>query len=210
VTSLALVRYAAAPDEESALADQPEQSELAAPVAPDPPPVPDAAAPAAAPVASSDDVAAPVVKPRPKKVATAKPVKAPVAASAKAPAPIAAKAIAKAPARADVGAAPTGRTASVSTESAGPAPVTLTGCLEMSVNRDAFRLSDTDGADAPRARTWRTGFLTKRPIPVALVQAPDPHDLQVQVGKRVAATGLLIDRELKVSSVRVVGASCGA
>jgi hypothetical protein len=43
---------------------------------------------------------------------------------------------------------------------------------------------------------------------VALVEQPDPHALQIQVGKRVAATGQLIDRELKVSSVRVVSPSC--
>jgi hypothetical protein len=86
--------------------------------------------------------------------------------------------------------------------------VTLTGCLEVSVDRDEFRLSDTDGVDAPKSRSWRTGFLKKRPTPVALVEPPDPHGLQIQVGKRVAATGQLIDRELKVSSVRVVSPSC--
>jgi hypothetical protein len=86
--------------------------------------------------------------------------------------------------------------------------VTLTGCLEISVDRDEFRLSDTDGVDAPKSRSWRTGFLKKRPTPVALVDAPDPHGLEAQVGKRVAATGRLTDRELKVSAVHVVGPSC--
>jgi hypothetical protein len=43
---------------------------------------------------------------------------------------------------------------------------------------------------------------------VTLVEPPDPRGLQIQVGKRVAATGLLTDRELKVSAVRVVGPSC--
>ena len=97
---------------------------------------------------------------------------------------------------------------SVSTETVGPAPVTLTGCLETSVNRDEFRLSDTEGSDAPRSRSWRTAFLTKRSAPVALVDSPDPHGMLIQVGKRVAATGQLVDREMKVSSVRVVSNTC--
>jgi hypothetical protein len=96
----------------------------------------------------------------------------------------------------------------VSTESLGPAPVTLTGCLEVSVDSDEFRLSDTEGADAPRSRSWRTGFLKKRPTPVALVEPPDPRGLELQVGKRISATGRLTDRELRVSSVRVVSPSC--
>jgi hypothetical protein len=43
---------------------------------------------------------------------------------------------------------------------------------------------------------------------VALVGSPDPQALQQQVGKRVAATGLLTSREMKVSSLRVVSPSC--
>ena len=38
--------------------------------------------------------------------------------------------------------------------------VTVTGCLERS--DEAFRLKDTSGADAPRTRSWKTGFLNKR------------------------------------------------
>jgi hypothetical protein len=43
---------------------------------------------------------------------------------------------------------------------------------------------------------------------VSLVEPPDPQALHQQVGKRVAATGLLTSRELKVSSLRVVAPSC--
>ena len=98
--------------------------------------------------------------------------------------------------------------ASASAVTAGLSPVTITGCLEVSVDHDEFRLSETEGADAPRSRSWRTGFLKKRSLPVALVEPPDPQALNQQVGKRVAATGLLISRELKVSSLRVVAPSC--
>jgi hypothetical protein len=96
---------------------------------------------------------------------------------------------------------------SVSTGTVVP-PVTITGCLEISVNEDSYRLINTEGVDAPKSRSWRTGFLKKRSASVVLIEPPDPQALQMQVGKRVAATGLLTSRELKVSSLRVVGPSC--
>ena len=96
--------------------------------------------------------------------------------------------------------------AALSAEILGRAAVTITGCLEMSLAQDEFRLTDTEGVNAPRARDWRTVFLTTRPAPVALVEPSDPRGLQRQVGKRVAATGMLTSRELKLSSLHVVGA----
>lgn len=96
----------------------------------------------------------------------------------------------------------------VSTGTGGSAPVTITGCLEVSVNHDEFRLTDTEGADAPRSRSWRSGFLRKRSAPVALVDVPDRLALQTHVGRRVAATGLLTSRDLKVSALRIVGSPC--
>ena len=204
LAALVVVRFASEPVEDAA-DEQTERSELAAAAAPDSQPVPEASAPAATPVESAP-TPAPAVKARPKKIIAAKPAKG-FAESEKSAPPIAPTPIATPPARANV-AATTARPLPVSTDNAGLAPVTLTGCLEMSVSRDAFRLSDTDGAAAPKARSWRTAFLKKRTAPVALVEAPDPHGLQIEVGKRVAATGVLVDREMKVSSVRVVGASC--
>jgi hypothetical protein len=98
--------------------------------------------------------------------------------------------------------------ASGSSFTGGIAPVTITGCLEVSVDRDDFRLTDTEGLDAPRSRSWRTGFLKKRSAPVALVEPPDRQALQTQVGRRVAATGLLTSHDLRVDSLRVVGPAC--
>jgi hypothetical protein len=86
--------------------------------------------------------------------------------------------------------------------------VTITGCLEVSVNSDEFRLTDTDGLGAPKSRSWKTGFIKKHSAPVMLVELADSHSLQGQVGKRVAATGHLASNELKVSSLRVVAPSC--
>jgi len=88
------------------------------------------------------------------------------------------------------------------------AAVTVTGCLESSGNDNRFRLTDTDGIDAPKSRSWRTGFLRKRSTSVALVEPPDPHALQTQVGQRVTATGLLTNRELRVTSLRAIGPRC--
>jgi hypothetical protein len=98
--------------------------------------------------------------------------------------------------------------ASTSIGTGGTLPVTITGCLEVSVDQDEFRLTDTEGVDAPRSRSWRSGFLKKRSAPVALVGPSDRLALQTQVGRRVAATGLLSSHDLKVSALRVVGASC--
>lgn len=96
----------------------------------------------------------------------------------------------------------------VATASVAPPVATVTGCLEMSDDEQAFRLSDTDGTDAPKARSWRTGFLRKRSSPVALVTPADRSLLETNVGKRVAATGTLAGRELTVNSLRVLGPSC--
>jgi hypothetical protein len=95
--------------------------------------------------------------------------------------------------------------ASVATGTGGTTPVTITGCLEISVDQAEFRLTDTEGVDAPRSRSWRTGFLKKGSAPVALVEPPDRRALQTNVGRRVAATGLLTSHDLKVSALRVVG-----
>lgn len=86
-------------------------------------------------------------------------------------------------------------------------PVTITGCLEVSVDHDAFRLTDADGA-APKARSWRSGFLRKRSSAVALVGRLDQRTMASYVGKRVAAAGQLDGRSLAVESVRVVSDSC--
>jgi len=220
VATLLLVRYASERPEDFAAEDHLERSERFAATAPRPEPAPTAPALETMPVASAGFAAPvveehapePVLKARPRKVVTVAPAKKHAAASAKtsakSTAPITAPVIATTGKTAKADAAVVAPASSVSTEIVGPAPVTVTGCLEMSVDRDEFRLTDTEGADAPKARSWRSGFLKKRPAAVALLAPPDPHGLERQVGKRVAATGQLFDRDLKVSSVRVVGASC--
>jgi hypothetical protein len=84
-------------------------------------------------------------------------------------------------------------------------PVTITGCLER--DEGAFRLTDASGANAPTARSWKSGFLRKRPAHIDLADAVGTLGLRNHIGRRVAATGTLIDRELRAHSVRPVG-SC--
>ena len=89
-----------------------------------------------------------------------------------------------------------------------PDEVTITGCLEIDTDQARFRLADTEGAAVPQARSWRSGFFKKRAAPVDLVGSADALSLPQQVGQRIAATGVLTSRTLKVSSVRVVAPSC--
>ena len=85
--------------------------------------------------------------------------------------------------------------------------VTIAGCLER--DGDGFRLKDVTGADAPKARSWKSGFLKKGTPSVDVVDATHALRLTDQVGKRVSVTGALADRELKARSLRRVAASCG-
>jgi hypothetical protein len=85
--------------------------------------------------------------------------------------------------------------------------VTITGCLDR--DAETFWLKEASGGDAPRSRSWRSGFLKKRPAPIKLVDATNALRLPVHVGQRVAATGTLTDRDLRASSVTRVGAACG-
>jgi hypothetical protein len=86
------------------------------------------------------------------------------------------------------------------------APVTITGCVEL--DEETFWLKGTSGADAPKSRSWRSGFLKKRPSPIELVDAGHTLKLPNFVGQRVAATGVLMNREMRARSLQRVGASC--
>ncbi len=86
--------------------------------------------------------------------------------------------------------------------------VTISGCLEMTVDEDQFRLTDTQGADAPKARSWKSGFLKKGSAPVELIEFSDTPLLRKYVGHRVVATGLLTGRQLHVRSIQAGASSC--
>jgi hypothetical protein len=212
VAAVAFPRRPAAPGAAGS-AGQPERREAVGDVAPSTPPIAPAPVPAAA-LAAASTVVTPRAVAEPSKKSSMKPVTTRVTGSGKSLAPVAvAAAIADAPKNDDSApkpAAPEPPTspASVSTGSVMPTLVTITGCLEISTDGDTFRLSDVEGADAPKSRSWRSGFLKKRTAPVTLVEPHDRQTLTSNVGRRVAATGQLASRELRVSSLRVVGSSC--
>jgi hypothetical protein len=84
--------------------------------------------------------------------------------------------------------------------------VTILGCLERS--NDSFRLKDTTGADAPKSRSWKSGFLKKGSASIEVVDAAHAFTLTDYVGRRVSVTGTLAGREMKVRSMRRVASSC--
>ena len=176
-------------------------------------PFPTADVPAAAPTgaAGTDAVMSPAVSAPTAKAAVLKSEKTRIA---EAPSPTAAvaaidEALDNEPSATSVaGADPISADAPfVSPDPVTPGTVTVTGCLEAN-GTNGFRLTDTEGTDAPRSRSWRSGFLRKRSSSVALVASPDPYTLKTQVGHRIAASGQLTSRELRVTSVQVIGTRC--
>ena len=85
---------------------------------------------------------------------------------------------------------------------------TLQGCLEKS--GDAFRLKDPSGTDAPKARSWKSGFIKKSPAAVDLVDPSESLGLANRVGTRVSVTGTLVDREMQAHAIHRLASSCNA
>ena len=81
--------------------------------------------------------------------------------------------------------------------------ITITGCLQH--DDGEFRLKDTVGANAPRARSWKSGFLKKSAASVEIVDSADRLRLPTHVGQKVSITGVLQDREMRARSVQRVG-----
>jgi hypothetical protein len=97
----------------------------------------------------------------------------------------------------------------VKTETArpsGPKPVSITGCVQRT--DEGFVLKNTEGSEAPRARSWKSGFMHRGSATVALSDSGDTAHLATHVGQRVSVTGPLLDREMKVLSLRRISASC--
>ena len=63
------------------------------------------------------------------------------------------------------------------------------------------------GADAPKSRSWKSGFLKKGSAPIEVVDAAHRLKLTDHVGQRVSVTGRLVDREMQVRSLQRVSAS---
>jgi hypothetical protein len=90
--------------------------------------------------------------------------------------------------------------------SAKPPMTTLEGCLEQ--NGDSFRLKDTSGTDAPKARSWKSGFLKKGAASVDVLDSGDSLGLAKRVGTRVSVSGTLVDRQMQARAIHRVASSC--
>ena len=87
-----------------------------------------------------------------------------------------------------------------------PAARTVEGCLEL--EKSMYRLKNTSGLNAPTARSWRSGFLMKRSSSIELIDTSGRLKLQDHVGRRVAATGSLVNLEMQVTTLREIAGSC--
>ena len=85
--------------------------------------------------------------------------------------------------------------------------LTVSGCLEH--DEATYRLTDTSGAQAPKERSWKTGFIRKRNSDLHVVEAGKKLKLKDHVGHRVSLTGNVQDGEMRASAVRHLAASCG-
>ena len=102
--------------------------------------------------------------------------------------------------------APEAEVTAVKTSGAKAVPATIAGCLERS--DESFKLTDTDGVDVPKARSWKTGFLKKGSASVEVIDSGNRARLANHVGHRVSVTGMLSERHLQVRSVRRISATC--
>jgi hypothetical protein len=87
-----------------------------------------------------------------------------------------------------------------------PISATLNGCLER--DGEDFRLKDTEGEKAPKARSWKSGFLKKGSSKIDVVDAGNRLKLKDHVGQRVTVSGMLSDREMQARSLKSVAPSC--
>ena len=91
-----------------------------------------------------------------------------------------------------------------SEQTAAAVPATLAGCLAREEN--TFWLKDVSGDDAPKARSWKSGFLRKKAPSIELVDRGSGSRLAAYVGRKIETTGALVDHEMHVKTLRVLGA----
>jgi hypothetical protein len=88
-----------------------------------------------------------------------------------------------------------------------PIAATITGCLEL---RDdgMFQLKDTDGDHAPKARSWKSGFVKKGSAKIDVFDAGNRLKLGTHVGHRVSISGTLTDRQMRARSLETTSDAC--
>ncbi len=83
---------------------------------------------------------------------------------------------------------------------------TMSGCLER--DGDAFQLTDTSGDHAPKARSWKSGFVKKGSASVDVLDGANRLNLASHVGHRISVSGTLAGREMRARSMRATTESC--
>ena len=87
-----------------------------------------------------------------------------------------------------------------------PERVTIEGCLMQ--QDETFQLKNTAGEDAPKGRSWKSGFLHKGAKTLEVVDPRHRLNLSKHVGERVSVSGMLDDRELQGTSLKRIAESC--
>lgn len=85
--------------------------------------------------------------------------------------------------------------------------ITLTGCLEADGRK--FVLTDLEGKQAPKGRSWKTGFITKRTKAVEVVGNSSSVKLGDHLGHRVSVVGVKDgDTHVRARSIKQLATSC--
>ena len=84
---------------------------------------------------------------------------------------------------------------------------TITGCL---VLRDdgTFQLKDNDGEHAPKARSWKSGFIKKGSASIDVFDSGNRLKLGTHANHRVSVSGMLTDRQLRARSLHATSDRC--
>lgn len=85
-------------------------------------------------------------------------------------------------------------------------PVIVTGCLEL--DNQEYRLTETAGEDAPKSRSWKSGFLKKHASNLEVVDVSKSLRLATHLGQRITVTGVVVDRQMQARSLVVTARSC--
>ena len=86
-------------------------------------------------------------------------------------------------------------------------PVTVSGCLEADGSK--YVLTDMPGNQAPKGRSWKTGFITKKSKDVEVTGTSSTVKLRDHVGHRISMVGVKDgDTHFKARSVKQLAGTC--
>lgn len=83
---------------------------------------------------------------------------------------------------------------------------TIAGCLTF--DDGEYRLKDATGTDAPKSRSWKSGFLARRSATIDIVDSNQSLSLAAHIGQRVEIGGTLVEREMQARSLQRLAESC--